>query len=256
MKQIIMLDNGTKLEIDGDNVKHIAADGIILYDTAVSSIENTEAAIRRYFFLIGASEREKVENWIETVVPETVEQETFFKRVRKALEEIAYDYKIAILEPSFDQNGKIFYKEGNEVARGIKFGEWKEKAEEFYSDGKWYSDMAWLEEGDLFKAYRIAMGYWSIKYVCDDSSSDGNYQNAPNATHNVEVSGAKKVGGFCDGVGNAYEIYQTESGFALVGGCYHNFGNYCPVADTFYIKKANILSYDGFGVLVLRRTVH
>ena len=262
MKQIITLDNGTRVEIDGNEVKLIAVNGSTLYETNnVPYVKDKDVPALPYFFFMGKPEREAVAEWFNEVNPkvdkEKENQREFLDRVEKALKIIDYDYCISTLEPSFDENGNIFYEEGKPVGRGIKLEEWKERANKFYNDKKWHSELAQLEEGDLFKAYRIAMGLWSLEYVCDDSSSAGNYWNAPNSSRDFEVSGARKVGGFKDGIGNTYEIYQTESGFALVGGYYSYGGDFYPVADVYYRDGPSDIDYYGSGVVVLKRsTVH
>lgn len=205
-----------------------------------------------YFFMMGKSEREKVANWLKNLVPTTDNQKKFVSRIQKALSVVDYDYKIATIEPSFGKAGVIYYSEGDVVARGGSLKTWKEKAEAFYHDKTWNSGLARLEEGDLFKAYRIAMGYWSMEYVCDDSSSDGNYWNAPHAAHCFEDSGAKKVGGFADGVGNTRGIYQVTDGFALVGGCYVD-GVEHPMAYAYYDENEHRCYTSACGVVVIRK---
>lgn len=255
MKQVIILDNGTKIEIDGNNAKFIGADGSVLYDSTAISYSKPALTVP-YFFLMGAPERNKVAEWFNEVNfkvgKEKEKQRKFLDRVGCALCLVKHDYYIATLEPSFDKHGNILYKEGELVATGISFAEWKNKAMNFYSDGEWHSELALLEEGDLFKAYRIAMGYWTIEYVCDDSTSAGNYCYAPNAALDFEVSGAREVGGFRDGVGNTYEIYQSRFGIAIVGGSYDMESLDYPVADVFHIEDINYVNFYACGVLVIK----
>ncbi|MBP3284298.1 MAG: hypothetical protein J6M02_02230, partial [Clostridia bacterium] len=115
------------------------------------------------------------------------------------------------------------------------------------------SDLANLYELFLWYAYRIAKGLWTLEYVCDDSSSAGNYWNSPDASHGFEVSGRRKVGGFADGVGNTYKIVSHNEGFVACGGHF-----VCTGVDS---SAARVNYYDhpyyayhciGSGVLVLR----
>lgn len=256
MRQVIILDNGTKIEIDGNDAKFIGIDGSVLYDSTVASYSKPTLTVP-YFFLMGAPERKKVAEWFNEVNykvgKEKQKQREFLDRVGCALCLVKHDYYIATLEPSFDDKRvKILYKEGEPVATGIAFAEWKNKAMNFYSDGEWHSELALLEEGDLFKAYRIAMGYWTIEYVCDDSSSAGNYWSAPDATLDFEVSGAREVGGFRDGIGNTREIYQSQFGFTIVGGAYNIDSCNYSVADVFYLEDINYVNFYACGVLVIK----
>jgi len=257
MKQVTMLDNGMRVEIDGNRVRIIGQDGNALYDSA--PIYGPKDAFS-HFFLMGENERWKVENWLSNALMEVPEnnliQRIFLERVRIAINVIDYDYYIATLEPSFDKDGNIFYEEGNTVAGGIKAREWARKARNYYSGEEWHSELAKLEEGDLFKAYRIAMGYWTLEYVCNDSSAEGNFWDSVTSSQALEVSGAREVGGFKDGVGNTYDIYQTEFGFALVGGYYRLEGSKQPLMSVLDYMCTIPIS-DAVGVLVLKRnSVH
>jgi hypothetical protein len=153
-----------------------------------------------------------------------------------------------------DKAGKLYFAPGNVVAIGRDLDEWKKKASQYYYDGEWYSELATLCEGDLFKAYRIAIGKWTMNYVCVDSSTDGNYVNSPERSPEFDLSGAKKVGGFADGVGNTYQIFQTKSGFALVGAGYCDIEHDYPVANADYINNPNFIGDYGSGVVVLKKT--
>jgi hypothetical protein len=97
------------------------------------------------------------------------------------------------------------------------------------------------------------MGWWSIEYVCDDSSSAGNYWDSPNATHDFQTSGARKVGGFTDGIGNTYKIVIHKAGFALCGGDFDKCGGDYRVADFSYCTEPGVFDASGSGVLVLKR---
>ena len=170
-----------------------------------------------------------------------------------ALKFIDYNYRIANIEPSIDSNKRIFYREGEVVGQGIfSFKDWEDKAT--YFSPQYGSSLATVYELLLWYAYRIAMGYWSLEYICDDSSSEGNYWNSPVPVHGFEPAGIRKVGGFLDGVGNTYKIVKNpEGGFSLCGGYYINNGNEYPVAEVLSNRDVpNNGFYYGSGVLVLK----
>jgi len=77
------------------------------------------------------------------------------------------------------------------------------------------------------------MGYWTIEYVCDDSSSDGNYNDSPVSSKKKDKSGAKEVGGFNDGIGNTIKLVMKDGVPTLVGGSYEMSGKTHPVAKIF-----------------------
>ncbi|MBP3285267.1 MAG: hypothetical protein J6M02_07215 [Clostridia bacterium] len=206
----------------------------------------------KYFFLMGKEERELVREWLSGVFPETKREKEFLEVVEEALESVGYDYRIAVIEPSmYSGSGRIFYNAGDKVARGICCNEWKVKGKEFVPE--WGSDLANLYELYLWYAYRIAKGLWTLEYICDDSSSAGNYWNSPDASQGFEVSGKRKVGGFYDGVGNTYKIVAHNAGFAACGGNCSNNGDNYPVADV-RERYPDLTCFYGSGVLVLRRS--
>jgi len=248
----ITLSNGSTVEILDPEVRHLDSNGKVLYDSASRKSKRENIP---YFFFMGEEERSLVSTWVDTVTPETNAQEDFIWRVVDALRAIDYDYQIATLEPSFDENGEIFYQEGQEVGRGISFEEWENRANRFYYNSSWYSALATIHEGDLFKAYRIAKGYWTIRYVCDDSSSAGNYIDSPLGSDTFDPTGAKIVGGFKDGVGNTYEVYKKGSKYCYVGGRYVDWGSIAPVASRADTSKSSAPDYEFCsGVISLKRT--
>ena len=256
MRKVISLENGTRIDIDGCNVRHVAVDGTILYSTSgVEFFADVPEEIA-YFFFMGEYEREKVIKWVKEITPKTSRQQSFITRVKDALRMIDYDYKIATLEPSLDSNERIFYSEGFPVAMGFTNQEWEEKAKEFYVDSDWHSELAEIHEGDLFKAFRVACGYLSIEALCDDSLLLEKYSSPANQPHNLELSGARTIGGFKDGIGNAYHIYKTDIGYAQVGGRY--LFPHCGFSATFsyYTNIPTSISHFSTPVIVLKRNAN
>lgn len=251
MKLWFPLSDCTIVEITDDEVRHLDSNGKVFYDS------QSRKSIRDdipYFFFMGEEERKLVATWVDMVTPETNAQEDFIWRVVDALKIVDYDYQIATLEPSFDENGEIFYQEGKEVARGISFEEWDNRANRFYYNCLWHSTLATIYEGDLFKAYRIAKGYWTLRYVCDDSSSAGNYIDSPLGSNSFDLTGEKIVGGFKDGVGNTYEVYKKGSKYCYVGGRYVDWGSIAPAASCADVSKSLTPNYEFCsGVISLKR---
>lgn len=203
----------------------------------------------QYFFKMGKVERKMVEDWLGTLVCKTERQKRFVNVVKRAVKAIKYDYYISTIEPSMNEDGEIYFKTGEEVERKITFKQWEEKGTTFAPERE--SKLATLSELFLWYAYRIATMKWTIEYVCDDSSEDGNYHNAPDAAQKFEESGARTVGGFFDGVGNTYKIVKGNPGFALCGGYHGHNGDCCPVADAYSYNGPDGCGNIGSGVFVL-----
>jgi len=213
------------------------------------------------FFLMGENEREKVEKWIGSKKIQrelekgdtTTDQYLFLKIVEKALDRVDYDYQIPMIEPSKTEDGKIFYKKGSVVPLGLENHmsayAWEKAAVNYYYDGKWSSGMATIYELYLWYAYRIAMKYWTIEYVCVDSRGDGNYGNDAG----FEKSGERKVGGFADGTGNSFKLVKYGAEIVAVGGSNFTNGAECPVARISYdVVDDEVIPAEAVGVIVLR----
>lgn len=183
----------------------------------------------KYFFFMSKEEIKAVRKWVTKVTPVTEAQKEFLEIVKEALGFIDYGYRISVIEPSMNEEGELFFEVGKPVETGLCLGDWKAKCKEFASE--WNSRMASIHELYLWYAWRIVKGYWSLEYICDDSSEGANYFTSPNPSHKCEVSGSRVMGGFSDGTGNTYKIVSYGSGMAVCGGKFDDYGNVFPVAD-------------------------
>lgn len=254
--KVVEVTDGGKIEVTKDDVKvtsysgkQVCFDkcGNILFETQLTP---EKPSWMKYFFLMGKEERQAVKLWFAYVLPTTKRQSDFLKIVRKALNVVNYDYQIATIEPSLTDNERIFYKEGERVANRFPLlSKWKWKAKEFAP--AWGSDLATLYELFLWYAYRIATDLWSIEYVCDDSSSIGNFVESPDSSLEFEVTGKRKIGGFADGVSNTSKLVAHEGFFAECGSCYHSSGEKALIANVNYIREY-YFNFNTTGVLVLR----
>ena len=204
----------------------------------------------KFFTQITAEDRKKVKNWLTKQKGKTDREKSFLTRVKEAVKAVNYDYWIANLEPSVTDR-KIYYAEGNAVGVGFSCNQWNQMAKEYAPER--FSRLSNEHELYIWYALRIVNGQWTLDYVANDSSSAGNYRNAPGATHSMEKTGARKCGGFCDGQGNSYKIVTREGGYALVGGRYDFDGICFPVADVSYSNNSDYLQLNGSGVLVLTK---
>lgn len=176
---------------------------------------------------MGAEERKVIKRWLYKAKPETKNQETFLRRVQIALDEVQYDFFISNIEPSLNENGDIFFKEGTKIITDINCHEWKACAERFYKDSEWHSELADLREGDLLKAYKIATGYWSL--------------------YNISESRA-----FHESINEVFRVYD---GFAIVKNCYDGPGRYFMSAFDYLGEELANVSIRAFGVVTLKRNL-
>lgn len=236
---------------------------VVGYEHVVTKGENGELIVRlvpkssassedkaKYFTKITEKDRKKVKNWLQEQKNAPQWAEKFMNRVQKAVKVINYDYWIANIEPSV-KDGKIYYAKGEDVGVGFSSKDWEKMAGKYAPERG--SRLAELCELDMWYALRIANGLWTLDYVVYNSSSAGNYWNAPDSTHKMEKTGARKCGGYRDGQGNSYKIVTGEDGIALVGGFYGNYGRSYPVAGVYYSNFPSYIQNIGSGVLVLTK---
>lgn len=170
-----------------------------------------------YFFTMGKKERNKVIEWYLKQKPTTSKQRHFLNLLESAIRDIDYTYKIATIEPSVDNHGNIYYKEGSDVAVGMTCIKAEKKAEKFAPE--FLSGLATAEEVFLWYGYRIAMGYWNISYACDILTTNNDDVDKKEAKQ-IQLSGAKKSGGAKDGVNNTKKITKSGGFFVLLGDSY------------------------------------
>ena len=127
-----------------------------------------------FFELITAKERQEVINWLESQKGE-VKNEEYIKIMKEALEVVTYDYWIATIEPSIE-NEKICYQEGKKVATSIVAKEWQILCQE-YNPGRG-SRMASLYELFIWYTLRVAKGYWTYEEFMQNSDRLGNYNGS------------------------------------------------------------------------------
>lgn len=265
MENEMNLTNGVKIEVGEHGVNAIGTDGeVIRFDDngrqLHESVFNRAEIFMEHFDFMGHEQQKIAKEWYAVYKEEKIKKYVEYRRVPKiffglldlAVENVTEEYFIANLEPSIDQNGRIYYKVGEKVTRGFSPNKWRQKAREFAPECE--SDLATAYQLVLWYAYRIAMGYWTVEYVCENSYSEGNYWNSPDATHKIEVSGTKKVGGAYDGVGNTRKLvlYRTAF-FALFGGCYGEFGNEHPVGEWESIVRSDNTLINSTGVVALNK---
>jgi len=255
MKNEMILENGVNVIGTDGGVIRFDDNGRQLHE----SVFNKAESFMEYFDFMGHEQQRIAKEWYAKRKKKNIKEDklkwwrsTLFNILDEASEKTAEEYYIANIEPSIDENGRIYYKAGEKVARGLSSNNWRQKAREFAPECE--SDLSTLYQLVLWYAYRIARGYWTVEYVCDDSSSAGNYCNFPNATHNFEVSGAREVGGASDGVGNTYKIVTSvEPVFCYFGGSYDKYGDYFPVANVDTINNPDSSIFFGSGVVVLNK---
>lgn len=223
----------------------------------MASTRRRKPEFLKYFFEMGPTEKRVIQRWYRTLdftEKRSENQKHFLHMVRHAFLACG-KYRIATIEPYVIESTEpvehlsIDYAPGQKPCCDFNVDvklhciPWiRTKTRMALEDcGKaartfapeYGSDLATVEEYVLWLAYRIARGYWTLEYVCDDSSSAGNYVDSPTASHTFELAGQREVGGFADGIGNIYKAVKgrEENSYCVFGGMYVCSGKDYPVAS-------------------------
>ena len=250
----------------------------------MKSIKKEAPEFLKYFFTMGLKQKEIVRKWycsLDLNNIHSISQQEFLDIVKNALV-FCNTYRIATIEPYVIESNepvdevRIGFKENQKpccdynldikidcipwikTRHHLNFDECYKASYNFAR--KYKSDLATIEELFLWYAYRIAMGYWTLEYICDDSSSNGNYEDSPFASHNYDLTSQKTVGGFNDGIGNIYKVVKgyEKGDYCVVGGMYICSGKKYPVARyDIYTKSKELMGYPFYAqvvpVVVLRK---
>lgn len=198
-----------------------------------------------HFFYMTEAEKELIKKWCTLTKPKTKKQKKFKKLIKKALKAIKYNYWISTTEPSLNENYEICFRVGAPVFTSHRFCDLIKYAKEFAPE--WNSNLANWYELILFYAYRIAKGYWTIEFVCDNSY----YPKSSKALCDIEPCGTVKVGGFDDGIGNTYKVTTYNSKIVIVGFPFYENGNKKTVISHYY-QDPKSSNFNASGVIVLR----
>lgn len=202
---------------------------------------NTEAKATadEMFILVEASKLSMHDKFIK-YKPQTDEGKAFKKLLKAAIKKGVKDFYKPLVDPSVDENGKIYFEAGNKPAVGHSYNWWEKKAKEFCPDrgSRLGTKLEYVTFLGVFIKSLIEIG-WKVadawKAVCVDSKELGHYWNSENAKHDFEPTGSREVCGFYD-LANAYKILAEDEdeeagGFWLAGSSYIHCSYGYPLAS-------------------------
>ena len=120
------------------------------------------------FRYMGAEERGIITYWLEQIWPQNSVEENFLKRVQIALREVNYDFWISEVRPSVNERGEIFFRRNCKTIIDMNLLEWEDAANHFGESVSKKSRLATLCEGDLLKAYHMAMVKHGLALVVEN----------------------------------------------------------------------------------------
>lgn len=209
-----------------ENIRTSVVDGqvkIMYTITTKAEAENYE----QYFSVVEASKLSLDDDFLKHE-PQTEEQETFKQNVMDAIKSGLLDFKAQSIDPSVDEEGKIYYKPGSKPGIGYSSKWWSENAPKLIV-GK--SRQGTTVERIAFLAILIKKGLATWEQICDRSEEIGHYLDSKDAKYDFEQTGSRPVGEFYD-LGNTCKITENKEagGFSLVGGFYNCNGDDYPLA--------------------------
>lgn len=168
--------------------------------------------------------------------PESNKQRVFKEELLEVIKTGIPDFRAQVMDPSLDEEDRIFYQKGNKPAVGKSAAWWEENAKKFIPQkksriGKRKQRIAFL--GVLIKQLIEELGYnasdaW--RAVCDQSKELGHFLDSKDAKKQFEPTGSRQVGTWYD-LGNTFNLIRGEVfKFVLYGGCYSDNGNDYPLA--------------------------
>lgn len=190
---------------------------------------------------------------------QTTRQQKLKKLILKGIELGLKDFRRPAIDPSFDKDGNIIYKEGKKPAVGKSANFWSEELKKFMADKN--SRMGTLLQYAAFlgllikylieeKGYTVAHAWVA---VCDNSIELGHYWNPNDVEVEFETTGSRKIWDFCD-LANTKKIVvdnSSDSGFSFVCGDCDDDSNDGPLADVNNIESADNDDFFSVGWLVL-----
>ena len=205
-----------------------------------------------HFYLVGEKERDVVKEWLLVQKAKNDKEATFVDGISKALVGIDYDYMISGLEPTVESDGEIHYKPGGKVCNWLAGHWWIDLAKDFAPE--YDSKLTTLSELWLWYAYRVAMGWWSLEYICNVSRYYCKPQTFVDRYSAYEAkSGMVSIGGARDGTNNTYKITWHNGKFALVGGWRNPVAFYELVPNAGYHEHSLCSGEGGTGVVTLHK---
>lgn len=244
--RVNILDGGKSVEI------------FSIPDCTQNQNETKEKSFDERFPIVRASTLSLKDSFLKHK-PQTNQQKRLKESITAGIKAGLKDFRCPAMDPSFDNDGNIIYKEGERPAVGKSPRYWKSEMKKFMPEKN--SRMGSLVQRDAFlcllikylieeKGYKVADAW---KAVCDDSRDLGHYCNSENAKGKFEPTGSRKVWEFYD-LANTCKIVTDEnsaSGFSLVGG-YYDFDSDCyPLSDVDAFCNPNVDYFYGVVWLVL-----
>ena len=245
IKSVQIINGGTDLEITW-------VEGI--YNIADFSKEIPES-LEYYFPIVKASELSLEDEFLRHN-PETENQKVFKERLIQVIKSGISDFRAQKIAPSFDEQGKITYKYGDDVATKKSVEWWYDKAKEFIPERN--SRLGTTDERiaflgillkELISEKKLAVDE-AWRAICDDNTILEKYMDWLDTENSIVTTGNGEIGVWCDlRTASTITVEQEEQlKFSLVGGCHMET---FPLADVYSEVSYDKQLYTCTGWLVL-----
>ena len=217
---------------------------------------NAVEIFERMFPVVNASKLCLFDEFLKHI-PETKNQYECKSGIIRAIKNDISDFRAPIMDPSFDEKGKLCYKAGMKPAIGKSPIWWEETFKELMPSknsriGDQCHRYAFL--GVIIKELVEKLNYTvtqAWRAVCDDSIDLGNYGESQNSIPDFEPTGSRAIYIWCD-LGNTCKIVKSsDSNFLLFGDDYMSDGKTCSLSATRDINLSTYNYNNSVGWLVL-----
>lgn len=169
--------------------------------------------------------------------PETSKQKKFKDSLISAIKIGLTDFRAQRMDPSLDENGKIYYQAGKMPAGDKSAKWWIDNAKAFIPEktsrlGTTNERIAFL--GLLIK-YLVEEKVYTLteawRVVCDQSKELGHYYDSEDAKHELEATGSRRIGEWYDLSNTCKIMFNNKKTYAsLACGSFKINGDLYPLS--------------------------
>ncbi len=167
-------------------------------------------------------------------------------------------FRMAIMAPSVDDYGNIYFRAKSPVGVGQTFEWWEENAKEFLPS--YESDLATVQQQEFIEHYIIrelvgegmaVREAWEAVY--QDSKAIGNYTDSKNHVNEHQLTGSRRVGKLFDLATPKRIIKGAKGGLLQIGGGYDVSGATRPLGFVQKVNDKNAVTLMAVGQIVLNK---
>lgn len=160
------------------------------------------------------------------------------------------DFRRPRMDPCVDEDGNIFFKEGEKPGAGrLIASEWKAKFEDFLPEknSRMETDVGYDIFCGVYIKELVASGFEVARAwyeVCNESCKHGHFWDSHKAKNSFELTGSRPQGKWSD-LGNTKKIVTNEDGtdFLVVSGSYDDSSQQSSIASREELRYSHTIKF-------------